>query len=229
MLARVPAVFAAALIDLYDTLVESDWHAWHGEMAASLGVDPAVLRQAFDSTRPARSVGAYPDVETDMRVIIEATGIENPPVELVRDLTSREFTFMTSHVQLHDEALSVLRALRGRGVRTALVSNCSHNTTPVVERLRLDEVFDAVILSFEVGARKPQPAIYLSALEAVGGVEPAGAVFVDDQVRYCDGAAALGIGTRLILRSESPPPVEGWASATNGHRVIADLGALLDP
>jgi FMN phosphatase YigB (HAD superfamily) len=52
-------------------------------------------------------------------------------------------------------------------------------------------------------------------------------VFVDDQVPYCDGAADLGIDTRLIVRRQSPPPLEGWASRTNGHQVIADLEPLL--
>jgi putative hydrolase of the HAD superfamily len=219
---------AAVLLDLYDTLVESDWHEWHHEMAELLGVERAVLRQAFDVTRPARSVGAYPDVEADMRVIVEATGVVDPPIELVRDLAAREFGFMTGHVRLHDDSLPVVRELRRRGVRTALVSNCSHNTTPVVERLGLADEFDALILSFEVGARKPQPAIYTAALEALGDVVPPEAVFVDDQVPYCDGAAALGIGTRLILRRESPPPLEGWASSANGHRVIGDLTPLLE-
>ena len=52
------------------------------------------------------------------------------------------------------------------------------------------------------------------------------AVFVDDQARYCDGAAALGIGTRLIVRPSSNP-VEGIAADTNGHAVIRDLHQLL--
>jgi putative hydrolase of the HAD superfamily len=218
----------AVLLDLYDTLVESDWHLWHREMAELLGVDPVVLRQAFDVTRPARSVGDYPDVEAEMRAIVEATGIGDPPIELVRDLAAREFAFMSTRVRLHDDALPVVADLRADGVAVALVSNCSHNTTPVVDRLGFADVFDAVILSFEVGARKPQPAIYLAALEALGGIAPGDAVFVDDQVPYCDGAAALGIATRLIVRRESPPPLEGWASRTNGHRVIADLTSLLE-
>lgn len=217
---------AAVLLDLYDTLVESDWTAWHGAMAERLGVDAGVLRSAFDVTRPARSVGAYPDVEAEMGAIVEATGVE-PPDDLVRELAAMEFEFMSTRVRLHDDALPVVRALRSRGVATALVSNCSHNTTPVVDRLALADELDALILSFEVGARKPQPAIYLAALDALGGVAPADAVFVDDQVPFCDGAAAVGIGTRLIVRRESPPPLEGWATHANGHRVIADLTALL--
>jgi putative hydrolase of the HAD superfamily len=218
---------AAVLIDLYDTLVESDWHEWHRAMSERLGVDRGALLHAYDITRPARSVGAHPDVEAEMRAIVEAIGIDDPPAELVRDLAAREYEFMASRVRLHDDALPAVRALRERGVATALVSNCSHNTTPVVERLGLTEELDALILSFEVGSRKPQPGIYLAALDAVG-VGPGDAVFVDDQVRYCDGAAVLGISTRLIVRHASPPPVEGWASEPNGHRVISDLRALLE-
>jgi len=49
---------------------------------------------------------------------------------------------------------------------------------------------------------------------------------VDDQADYCDGARALGIDTRLIIRPDAHPP-EGFAASTNGHRVIPDLTALL--
>jgi HAD superfamily hydrolase (TIGR01509 family) len=125
---------------------------------------------------------------------------------------------LTERVHLYEDTLPVLAALRARGARTALISNCSHSTRPVVERLGLDEVFDAVILSFEARAMKPDPAIYRAALDALGVNDPRGAVFVDDQPRYCDGAAALGIETRLILR-----PNEDAPSDTRGHRVVTDL------
>jgi putative hydrolase of the HAD superfamily len=132
---------------------------------------------------------------------------------------------MTTGIRLFDDSIPTVRALRADGVRTALVSNCSHNTRPVVARLGLEQEFDAMILSFEVGSRKPQPAIYQAALDAVGG-DAAHAIFVDDQADYCDGARALGIDTRLIIRSDAHPP-EGFAASTNGHRVIPDLASLL--
>jgi methionine salvage enolase-phosphatase E1 len=43
-------------------------------------------------------------------------------------------------------------------------------------------------------------------------------MFVDDQPRYCDGAAAIGLETRLIVR-----PNEDVPSDTRGHRVVTDL------
>jgi HAD superfamily hydrolase (TIGR01509 family) len=109
-------------------------------------------------------------------------------------------------------------------VRTALISNCSYNTRPFVDGLGLEKELDAVILSFEAGAAKPDARIYRLALEKVGGIAPERAVFVDDQTAYCDGAAALGIDTRLIVRPREP--LEGFGHA-NGHVVIEDLTALL--
>jgi putative hydrolase of the HAD superfamily len=94
-----------------------------------------------------------------------------------------------------------------------------------VEQLGLPARFDAVILSFEVRVRKPEPGIYLAALKAIDA-DPTDAVFVDDQTAYCDGARALGIDTRLIVR-DGAEPAEGFAPSTNGHTVIKDLTALL--
>jgi HAD superfamily hydrolase (TIGR01509 family) len=133
---------------------------------------------------------------------------------------------MAASVRLYDDSLTVVRALRERGVPTAVVSNCSHNTRPIVERLGLEREFDAVILSFEVGAMKPDAAIYRAALERLGDPDPARSVFVDDQVRYCDGAAAVGLQTFVVLRPEEA--MEGRPDDLNGHRSIETLEPLLD-
>jgi HAD superfamily hydrolase (TIGR01509 family) len=215
---------AAVLLDLYDTLVKSDWQEMRDLMAARLGLDPWVLHQAFDATRPARSIGRYDDVEGDVAAVIEATGLR-AEFDLVRDIASLEFEFMRDHVRLHDDALPVIRECRAKGVTSVLVSNCSHSTRPIVDRLGLADELDATVLSFEIGARKPEPAIYRAALEVAGGIAPTEAVFVDDQPRYCDGAAALGIDTRLIVRP-GEVPMEGSITSTNGHRVIQSLHEL---
>ena len=214
----------AVLIDLYDTLVWSDWPRWQRALAGRLGVDGQALVRAFDETRPARSVGTFPDHDGDIAALLRALRIEPTP-DLVRDVRALEERELMSDIHLYEDSLPAVRGLRERGVRTALVSNCSHNTRAVVRRLGLDEEFDAVILSFEVGAQKPQPAIYRAALERVGVADPSRAVFVDDQVDYCDGAAALGMDTRLMIRPLDP--IGGFAPTANGHRVITELTALL--
>jgi putative hydrolase of the HAD superfamily len=218
----MPSPFDAVLLDLYDTVAWSTWHAWQAAIAARIGAAPDAVGRAFEATRPARSVGTYADAEEELAAVIRAVGVEPTPpmLEELRDLERRD---LEDNVQLYDDALPAVRALRARGVRTVLVSNCSHNTRPAVERLGLPGEFDAVVLSFELGAMKPDPAIYLAALRSAGDPDPARAVFVDDQPDYCDGAAAVGLATRLILRwDEDEPPV------TNGHEVVRDLAWLTE-
>jgi putative hydrolase of the HAD superfamily len=216
--------YDAVLLDLYDTLVWSDWLAWQRKLAERLGVSPAAVGEAFTVTRPERSTGKNVDMAEDMAAVIEAAGVVADP-DLVAELVAMEGEAMRDRVHLYDDSLETVRRLREFGVRTALVSNCSYNTVPIVERLGLESEFDAVILSFQVRAMKPEPQIYRLALAAIGDPEPSRSVFVDDQVDYCDGAAAVGMDTYLILRPEES--LEGPPASTNGHRVIDDLAPLL--
>lgn len=216
--------YDAVLIDLYDTLAWSDWYAWQGTLAARLDITREAMGRAFKETRPARSTGANPDLEGDLAMVLRAAGIE-PTDELMAELLEGELE-MGRSVRLYDDSLEVVRALRARGVPTALISNCSHNTRPIVDRLGLEREFDALILSFEVGVMKPDPAIYREALARLGDPEPERSVFVDDQVAYCDGAAAVGLQTFLILRPEEA--LEGRPFDLNGHRPIDSLRPLLD-
>ena len=214
----MPAPYRTVLLDLYDTVGWADWPGWQDTLARELEVDLARVGRAYDLTRPARSEGVYPDALTDLAVVIDAIGVEIPPTRLA-ELSAIERAMLVDGFRLYEDSLPVVRELRGRGIPTALVSNCSHDTRDAVDRTGLEAEFDAVILSFEVRARKPKPAIYRTALSRLGATTE-GAVFVDDQPDYCDGAAALGIETFLIAR-------DGDGPSTNGHRAISDLTALL--
>jgi putative hydrolase of the HAD superfamily len=216
--------YDAALLDLYDTLVWSDWLGFQRRLATRLGISTETMGEVFTRTRPARSRGAHPDADADTAAILTAAGVE-PTIDLVAEVRAIETSVLADHVHLYDDSLDVVRELRRRGTTTVLVSNCSHNTRPIVERLRLEAEFDEMILSFEVGTMKPEPAIYRLALERAGGPDPSRAVFVDDQVAYCDGAAAVGLDTYLIFRPEEA--LEGRSANTNGHRIIEDLRSLL--
>ena len=215
----------AVLFDLYDTFVWSRWGDLSDHVADRLGIDRIALHAAYDETRPARGIGTYGSAEGDMAAVITAAGVDPDPA-LIEELTEYEHAFLLGDgITLYEDSLEVAAELRARGTKTALVSNCSHSTIPVVEHLGLAEVLDVLVLSVTAGVAKPDAGIYRAALDGLGA-EPEGAVFVDDQARYCDGAAALGIGTRLIVRPSSNP-IEGIAADTNGHAVITDLHALL--
>jgi epoxide hydrolase-like predicted phosphatase len=80
--------------------------------------------------------------------------------------------------------------LRAGGVRTGLISNSWG--TGIYDPGLLDELFDAVVISGEVGLHKPQPEIYALAAERIG-VEPGDCVFVDDLRENVEGAERAGM------------------------------------
>ena len=98
----------------------------------------------------------------------------------------------------YDDAAPLLDALRERGVRTAVLSNVGVDIRPVMARQGLHA--DAVILSCEVGAVKPQPEIFRAALHALD-VGPEASLMVGDSWQDDGGAAALGIRTLILPRT----------------------------
>jgi putative hydrolase of the HAD superfamily len=100
-------------------------------------------------------------------------------------------------------AHALLESLRDRGLRLAVVAN-SWPEPPRLVRRELDEVgvgerVDAVVLSGDVGARKPDAAIFEAALAALDADADA-ALFVGDRLRDdVAGAAAVGMTTVQAL------------------------------
>ena len=92
-----------------------------------------------------------------------------------------------------DEAMcAAVRVARNQGIRTGLVSN-SWGTTRYPRPL-LAELFDGIVISGEVGVRKPAPEMYTRGAEAIG-LEPGACVFVDDLAFNLTPAAELGMAT----------------------------------
>jgi putative hydrolase of the HAD superfamily/hydrolase len=103
---------------------------------------------------------------------------------------------MFAHFE-HQPAMSALvRRANERGIRTALLSNSWGNTYP---RHTWDGMFDDIVISGEVGLRKPEPEIFRLAAGRLG-LEPAECVFVDDLQLNVDGARAVGM--TAILHTE---------------------------
>ena len=84
---------------------------------------------------------------------------------------------------------ALVRRARAAGLRTGLLSNSWGNDYP---RDGWDEMFDVVVISGEVGMRKPEPEIFEHTLRLLG-LRPEECVFVDDLPHNVAAAAALGI------------------------------------
>jgi putative hydrolase of the HAD superfamily len=88
-----------------------------------------------------------------------------------------------------------LRLLRAHGLSLAVVANWDYGLHEHLERHGLREAFDVVVVSAEVGARKPDPAPFRFALDQLG-VEPGRALHVGDH-RPHDEAGARAAGMRF--------------------------------
>ena len=90
--------------------------------------------------------------------------------------------------------LQLLRSLRPR-FKTGLISNAWSDMREYLVRKKIDEVFDTVTISAEVGVAKPNVNIYLLALEQAQ-VKAGEAVFVDDvaaNIEACEQVGMKGI------------------------------------
>jgi putative hydrolase of the HAD superfamily len=97
----------------------------------------------------------------------------------------------------YPDAAEVLGALRERGAPVAVVSNIGWDLRPVFAAHGLDVLVDAFVLSYEVGAQKPDPAIFRAACAQLG-LAPQEVAMVGDNREADGGAAALGCPVLLV-------------------------------
>jgi putative hydrolase of the HAD superfamily len=111
---------------------------------------------------------------------------------------------LLGEMTLHEPIIERVRSLRTEGYRLGLITNNVREGSAVWRALvPVDELFDAVVDSSEVGMRKPNPAIYHHALDLLGGVPPAEAVFLDDSPGNVVGAQRAGLHAILVEEPEA--------------------------
>ena len=125
---------------------------------------------------------AVPDFERKLASVLRRT--DGGPVE-PEGLIERMF----AHFEHQPQMSALVRRARNAGIRTGLLSNSWGNRYP---RDTWDGMFDAIVISGEVGLRKPEPDIYRYAADAIG-LKPRDCVFVDDMQPNVTGAQAVGM------------------------------------
>jgi len=189
----------ACLVDVYDTIVYSQFDSRLRALAASAGIDPGDWLAAWSTTRTERDVGTL-SIAGSIARTLRACGIEPEP-GLVDKLARKDAELLREQVVVFGDTVPFLTGLRADGVRIALVSNCGDTTRGLLDYLGLIPLADAVVLSCEVGAMKPLPEIYHTALDDLG-VAAADAAMIDDQPSFCAGAEAVGVRAIQIVRPE---------------------------
>jgi putative hydrolase of the HAD superfamily len=109
------------------------------------------------------------------------------------NLELHDFVVELANLSLRPEILDKAGELRGRGYATALVTNNVRELASVWRaRFPVDELFDVVVDSSEVGMRKPEPQIFQHTLDRLG-VAAAEAVLLDDMMVNVVAARELGL------------------------------------
>jgi epoxide hydrolase-like predicted phosphatase len=174
------------LVDFGGVLTTSPFDSFRAFCEAE-GLDPETIGRRFREDRGARQLligleeGTLPEPEFEAR-FAEVLGVE------AADLIER----LMGNSSPEPAMLDAVRHARAAGIRTGLISN-SWGTSRY-DRSQLAELFDGVVLSGEVGMRKPTREIYEMGARSID-LPPERCVFVDDLPFNLKPAQELGMAT----------------------------------
>jgi putative hydrolase of the HAD superfamily len=114
------------------------------------------------------------------------------------ELDFNQLRGFNDRITIHDDVVDRVRTLRADGYRTGVVTNNIREAAGWRELLPVDELFDVIVDSSDVGVRKPDPTIFTIALDRLGGIAPGEAVFLDDAPGNVAGARIAGLQAVLV-------------------------------
>ncbi|TQK30520.1 HAD-IA family hydrolase [Arthrobacter sp. SLBN-53] len=114
----------------------------------------------------------------------------------------------------YPDTAAVLNGLRGNGIKTAVVSNIAFDLRPALAAAGTGA--DEYVLSFEVGAVKPDPAIFSTALARLG-VDAEETLMVGDSEEADGGARAVGCAFALVDPLPTAQRPDGLRIALRSH------------
>jgi epoxide hydrolase-like predicted phosphatase len=128
-------------------------------------------------------------------------GMEADPLEL--------FTRMGQEGGgMRQEVVALATEVKTRGFQTAIVTNNAKEFRESwTKSVPIDEICHAIVDSSEIGIRKPDARIFEFALKALGEIDPARAIFVDDFAANVAAAEALGM-RGVLMEDDFAPALE---------------------
>ncbi|UTJ47420.1 glucose-1-phosphatase [Atlantibacter subterranea] len=176
------------IFDLGNVIVDIDFNRVLGVWSDYSRVPLATLQQSFTMGEPfeKHERGEISDEEF-AKLLCESMELS---------LSYQQFAagWQAVFVGLRPEVIDIMQKLREQGHRVVVLSNTNrlHTTFWPTNYPEVQAAADHVYLSQELGARKPEPAIYQKVLEAEG-FPASEAVFFDDNADNIKGAQAVGI------------------------------------
>jgi putative hydrolase of the HAD superfamily len=106
--------------------------------------------------------------------------------------------------QIFDDVAQTLEELATAGVRLGIISNWDERLRVLLQRLKLDGIFESIIVSCEAGFAKPSPVIFELAAEKLG-LPPASILHVGDSFEMdVQGARSAGFSALQLVRAVAP-------------------------
>ncbi|HWL86918.1 MAG TPA: haloacid dehalogenase type II, partial [Polyangiaceae bacterium] len=198
----------ACVFDAYGTLF--DVHSAVRAHASSIGVNADALSRLWRTKQL-----EYTWVRSMMRKHADFAAVTEASLDFamasfgIVDPALRAALLGAYHtLDAYPEVPDVLRALRGAGIATAILSNGSPAMLAnVVASARLENLFDAVLSVEEVGIYKPDARVYQLALDRLG-TSPEEISFQSSNAWDAAGARAFGMRVVWINRSGQPDEYE---------------------
>jgi putative hydrolase of the HAD superfamily len=185
--------YDAVLFDFFGTLTHAVSRGRaHAHLARWLGCDPRVFTAVLDRTFVERAQGGYGSASQSLRRVAEAVGVHPTRAQLAAVLPAR-VAAVRADTRLRAEAVPVLEAVRARGLRTALVSDCGPELPRYLPELPIAALLDVCVYSVEVGACKPDPRMYVAVCHRLG-IPPHRCLYIGDGgSQELTGATAVGM------------------------------------
>lgn len=185
--------YQAVVFDFFGTLSQAMKRGpAHEQAARALGCDPTAFTDMLDRTYQARASGRYGDPGMGLYRIARHLGGSPRPGQVAEALHLTTLA-MRDGIRLRPDAVRTLWRLRNAGLRTGLVSDCTHDLPALLPRMPIAELLDATVYSVHLGVTKPHPALFETVCHRLG-VAPQQCLYVGDGGgRELSGARSVGM------------------------------------
>ena len=219
--AAVSGALRAVLVDAAGTLLEParpvaavyrEAAARHGAPDVSEADILAGYRRAYSRPYGKSRIRYVGDGREFWRGVV-AEAVQSDDEKLFEDLFG--YYGRPEAWKLLDGSAAAIQGLREAGYKTCIVSNFDTRLRPLLQGMGVDTLFDAIVVSAEVGAEKPNPVIFEKAFQLLD-VEPAAAVHIGDDRRN-DLFGARDAGCHALLMGAD---LTAWDDALDEVRAL---------
>ena len=193
--------YLAVIVDLFGTLVavfsRRDYENVVALMSAALKTPYDEFYKLWMKTANERVTGAFKTLEENLEFICRELKLPTTS-EQIKKARQVRFDYVRRALKPRKDAIKILNQLKSAGYRTGLISNCSTEPPIIWPDTAFAPLIDVAVFSSTAGIKKPDPRIYLLAIEKLK-TEPGKCLYIGDgDDRELSGAARVGMNPVLI-------------------------------